>query len=341
MRILVDGLQNFARSLEATSVINMSGFQSALAALPEITLPSLDFSRLDFSHLKSALSDVSMVRFPGLSSTLAKLPPPAFDIQSVFAPLEGVMKSIQLHNDNMFKSLEVPLLKLSETIQSLLSSIDFSLLLYPSKWSIQREALLSYGWFYTTELPEDLVANIYEKKDGLSQADVNKLITSYFRKNKCAALKKMIRKWEDFPYFKFRKWVFHEALVNHSRRYYNSSVMMITLQTEGIITDFVRLQLEKPRYKAKVALADIREKLEVSDSISIYEFEVFTDIIERIDVALQEAFDCSNPDITSDQSRDKIAHGHVYSPETEVNSLKQFLYLNEMCNLLQLLSSTK
>lgn len=334
---LIDGLQNFARSLEATSVINMSGFQSALAALPEITLPSLDFSGLDFSHLKSALSDVSMVRFPELSSTLAKLPPPAFDIQSVFAPLEGVMKSIQLHNENMFKSLEAPLLQLSETIQSFLSSIDFSLLLYPSKWSVQREALLSYGWFYTAELPEDLVANIYEKRDELSQAAVNKLIASYFRKNKCAALKQMIQKWEALPYFKCRELVFSEALVNHTRRCYNSSVMMLTLHTEGVITDYVRLQFKAPKYYVKSALSDIKNKLEGNDNVSLYEFEIFSEIIDRIQASFSEGFDYANPDIASNLSRDKIAHGHAYDSETEVNSVKQFLYLNEVYHLMQLI----
>ena len=39
----------------------------------------------------------------------------------------------------------------------------------------------------------------------------------------------------------------------------------------------------------------------------------------------------------SNKSRDKIAHGHAYEKENEVNSLKTFLYLNKIYHLFLLL----
>lgn len=112
----------------------------------------------------------------------------------------------------------------------------------------------------------------------------------------------------------------------------------MTIQTEGVITDFVRLKFEMPRFKVKNAILDIKSKLEDSDGASIYEFEVFYDIIEKIEAVFNEGFDCANPDKASNQSHDKIAHGHAYEAETEANSLKQFLYLNEVYHLLLLLT---
>ena len=66
---------------------------------------------------------------------------------------------------------------------------------------------------------------------------------------------------------------------------------------------------------------------------AIYEYEVFHDVIDRIEKAFTEGFEHSNPDAASNESRDKIAHGHAYEAENEVNSLKKFLYLNELYSL--------
>ena len=319
-----------------------SAFTSA-CKIPHIEMShlGLDLQGSSITGVQSLVSAASKIYNPELFSALERIRQPIFNVMEILKPINDMVQDLHYISDNLAQMLQVPYLVIAESTKSFLSSIDFSLLAYRKDWSEQRETFLAYGWFYIEQLPENFIADVHERKDELDSADVDTMITSYFRQNNCAPLKQMVKSWKQLPYFECRKSVFHEALVNYSRRYFNSSAMMITLQTEGIITDFVRLQLRQPRYKAKVALADIKAKLEDSDSVSIYEFEVFTDIIERIDNALQEAFDCSNPDITSNQSRDKIAHGHAYTPETEVDSLKQFLYLNEMYHLLQLLSSEK
>lgn len=61
--------------------------------------------------------------------------------------------------------------------------------------------------------------------------------------------------------------------------------------------------------------------------------------IERIEQAFNESFHYADPDKVSNGSRNKIAHGHVYEKETEVNSLKHFLYMNELYHLFLLLSN--
>lgn len=149
----------------------------------------------------------------------------------------------------------------------------------------------------------------------------------------------MVYGWNDLPYFACRKGVFHEALVNHSRKYFNSAITLLAVHTEGVITDFVRTVLQSLRYYVKQAIKDVKEKLENTEDVSIYEYEVFNDVIERIEQAFNESFDCADPDKASNGSRNKIAHGHVYEKETEVNSLKHFLYMNELYHLFLLLSN--
>ena len=111
----------------------------------------------------------------------------------------------------------------------------------------------------------------------------------------------------------------------------------MTIHTEGVITDFVRLNMQEPRFRVKKAIDDIKRVLGENETVSIYEYEVFNDVIEKIEDAFTEGFSHADPDKSSNKSRDKIAHGHAYEKENEVNSLKKFLYLNKIYHLFLLL----
>lgn len=201
---------------------------------------------------------------------------------------------------------------MAETAQSLASSIDFSLLIYHKEWSEERETLLKYGWFYSTALPDDLANSIHGNQEKLSVNDVDKIIVDYFRQNKCQALKDIVKSWKELPYFCRRELVFHEALVNHSRKYFNTSVTLLTLHTEGIITDFVRTTLKNPRFHVEKAIEDIKQELAENADASIYEYEIFSDVIERIEDAFNENFKHSDPDATSNKSRFTILYSPYY-----------------------------
>ena len=257
----------------------------------------------------------------------------SIDVQAILAPLHDLAESVQHISEAFSQAMQSSVLQLANATQSILSNIDFSLLTYRKKWSAQRETLLKYGWFYSDELPDELVNHIHDNQEKLSTDEVNKLIIAHFRNDRCKALKTVVKGWDELPYFACRKRIFHEALVNHSRRYFISSVTLLTVHTEGVITDFVRTSLKNPRYKVKKAIEDIKRELEGNNDVSIYEYEVFHDVIDRIEKAFTEGFEHSNPDAASNESRDKIAHGHVYEAENEVNSLKKFLYLNELYSL--------
>lgn len=313
-------------------------FHSALTDIPKI--PALEISsamqsmsKINFTQLQSALVNVPDIQYPELASVIAKIPEPVIDVQAILAPLHDLAESVQHISEAFSQAMQSSVLQLANATQSILSNIDFSLLTYRKKWSAQRETLLKYGWFYSDELPDELVNHIHDNQEKLSTDEVNKLIIAHFRNDRCKALKTVVKGWDELPYFACRKRIFHEALVNHSRRYFISSVTLLTVHTEGVITDFVRTSLKNPRYKVKKAIEDIKRELEGNNDVSIYEYEVFHDVIDRIEKAFTEGFEHSNPDAASNESRDKIAHGHVYEAENEVNSLKKFLYLNELYSL--------
>lgn len=310
--------------------------------LPKFTSAFSEIAKMpqyDFSAFQSVLTNMPNIQFPELTSALANIPKPVFDMQAIISPLQGIMEKCQFVNESITKTLSTSLMQMAEATQKIMSTIDFSLLTYHQEWNEQRETLLKFGWFYSGELPEDIVNDIHERQGELSVEDVDKILVNYFRENKCDAIKRMVKQWNSLPYFSCRSRIFHEALVNHSRRYFNTSVTLLTVHTEGVITDFVRTSLNNPRFKVEKAIEDIKKELEESENISFYEFEVFHDVIVQIEEAFNENFKHSDPDATSNKSRHKIAHGHAYTPENEANSLKRFLYFNEIYSLFFKLSN--
>lgn len=316
-------------------VIPVYNFPKFMPAFSEIT----KMPQYDFSVFQSALTNMPNVQFPELTSALVNIPKPIFDMQSIISPLQGIIEKCQFANESITKTLSASLMQMAEATQKIMSTIDFSLLTYHQEWNEQRETLLKFGWFYSGELSEDIVDDIHERQGELSVEDVDKIIANFFRQNKCDAIKRMVKQWNSLPYFSCRSRIFHEALVNHSRRYFNASVTLLTVHTEGVITDFVRTSLNNPRFKVEKAIEDIKKELEDSENISFFESEVFHDVIIQIEEAFNENFKHSDPDATSNKSRHKIAHGHAYTPENEVNSLKRFLYLNEIYSLFFKLSN--
>lgn len=282
---------------------------------------------MDFSYL----NNLSKFEFPQMQSKLDNIPKFTIDIASIILPFNQQVSQMQ---ENMRRIL-------SNAISSFANSfagIDFSMLTYHQEWSEKHDFLVGCGWFYLNELPKDVIDSIYERRDNITPNEVDEIVSHHFRQNRCYELKRIIRKWGSSIYFKPRERIFHEALVNHSRKYYNSSTTLLVLHTEGVITDFVRIKLQIPRFKAHRAITDITDCLGdiPMKMLSLSDWKIYNCVFERILDSFQEGFSHANPDNASNHSRDKIAHGHAVERETEVSSLKQFLYLNEVYRLFTL-----
>lgn len=180
-------------------------FHSALTDIPKI--PALEISsamqsmsKINFAQLQSALVNVPDIQYPELASVIAKIPEPVIDVQAILAPLHDLAESVQHISEAFSQAMQSSVLQLANATQSILSNIDFSLLTYRKKWSAQRETLLKYGWFYSDELPDELVNHIHDNQEKLSTDEVNKLIIAHFRNDRCKALKTVVKGWDELPY---------------------------------------------------------------------------------------------------------------------------------------------
>ena len=126
----------------------------------------------------------------------------------------------------------------------------------------------------------------------------------------------------------------HEALINHSRKYFNTSIILITINTEGIIKDFLRLFLNSSYYRISEAIKHFKHLMNKNNGISDYEILICEAVLNKIEEIFTTHFDCNDPDSTPNLSRDKMSHGFSYNKETEEHSLKAFLYLNEIYNMI-------
>ncbi|MDD2476102.1 MAG: hypothetical protein PHI32_09345 [Dysgonamonadaceae bacterium] len=304
------------------------------------------YNKVNLSHITEAFRYTEQLRgldlsyliaipkfdYPEIRSALDKVSQIGFNIAEIVKPFELQMAQFQT---DFYKQMQ----SMFSAITDFMSSIDFSMLTYHHQWSEKHDLLVKFGWFYLNELSTEVIDEIYDKRDSITQDEVDRLVVQDFRKNRCERLKKIVKKWNDSPYFKPRKLVLHQALVNHSRRCYNASTTLLSIHTEGIITDFMRLGLQAPKFRVQGAINDITEYLNVQpmSSLSFSDWQIYSEVLERILSAFVEHFDCANPDGTSNDSRHKIAHGHATEAETEVNSLKRFLYLNEVYRLLSYL----
>ena len=204
-----------------------------------------------------------------------------------------------------------------------------------SSFHLKNDVLNNFGWYLISELPEEIVEDIYTRRDEITQEEVDALVVQHFRNNRCHELKRMICSWKKLPYFKARQIVFHEAQVCHSRRSFNASTTLLSLHFEGVVTDFVRNKLNKPTYRAEKALECIYS---LADDLSTRAMP-FGDwiacayVLGCVDEAFRTNFSPADPDDCPNTSRHKIAHGHATAKETEANSLRRFLFMNELFKL--------
>lgn len=292
------------------------------------------------NNLSSALLS-SMPKFNAIGELALRLSDsiPKIDY-SVMSIANQSMVAMQGITESMQRTISL----LGEAV----SKIDFSPLIdfshdltYITDFEEKNETLKSFGWFLIPELPEEIVDQIYERRDEIAQDEVDTLIVQYFRNNKCQALKCIVKSWTGLPYFELRKPVFHEAQVSHSRRSFIASTTLISLHFEGVVTDFVRNRMNTPTYRVEKALKCINDMANdlTLDAMSFKDWIVCSYALECIDQAFTTNFSPADPDSCPDNSRHKIAHGHAVTKETEANSLRRFLFMNELYKLFRCLEN--
>ena len=82
--------------------------------------------------------------------------------------VSDIPKSLNMNVETRFTAIKgSPMAKYAVGTHAI-GFIDFSLLTYRREWNKGRETLLEYGWFYSSELPEEVVNHIYENRKSIS-----------------------------------------------------------------------------------------------------------------------------------------------------------------------------
>jgi len=203
----------------------------------------------------------------------------------------------------------------------------------------KNEVLKNFKWFYSSEIPNEIIDEIYIRRSEITQDEVDSMITEYFNKNK--QIKRIVKNWVDLPYFENRRHVFKDARIAHSRQLYNASTTLMAIHFEGIVIGFTCEKMKKPEFQVKNALKCINDLTDELPAfvIPFTDFIVFSYVLNAISKTYSEYFSPVNPDNCSNTSRHKIAHGQATEKETEANSLRLFLFMNELYKLLYCLEN--
>lgn len=332
-------LSCLSQSINSQILESFGSFDNAIGQkLVEFEPTFLGLDNKLFEEVQSSAYDAINASFPGMIAACSAFSEAMIGIQGISIPLENIAERFGQINEGIIDSIQPQLAYISEQAKSIFTAIDYSVV-FGKRWDDYNHQLYQYNWWYISELPENLIEGLFFEKETVSQEEVDEAVIAYFRNDRCKELKRIVSGWVKLPNFYNRKLVFHEALVNHSRKYFNTSITMLVLHTEGVIIDFLRQNLNKKRYRASVAINELKNELQNRDGLLICEWIIYNNIIERIELVLTGNFDCSNPDNSSNTLRHKIAHGHVHEKETEINSLTMFLYLNELYKLFLFLTN--
>lgn len=250
-------------------------------------------------------------------------------LRETIAPFDGFRKSFE------------PLIARAKEIEQEHGSVSN----YLNKLIEERHQVLAeYGWFYAFGISDQLADKVFNRRNSLTQSIVDKMVTDFFKDDNFAELTLIVAKWKQSPHFTSRLHIFDEAVASHIQERFYSSVTLLSVHTEGIISDYIRYE-KNARYNFEKCIKDLEQLLSDQSNTAYFpqiERKVLFDFLTDVCIS---SFWYENPDLQDPQktngmqveshnlSRHKLAHGHVVSGLSETDSLKCFLYLNALFHL--------
>ncbi|WP_312700876.1 hypothetical protein [Sedimentibacter sp.] len=187
----------------------------------------------------------------------------------------------------------------------------------------KAETMLQFGWWFTSSLSIEVIDYIYENKETLKQNDVDDIISDYYRADEYKELEDIINGWNESECF--NKWgkKVKDAFYAHKLQMYSLSVPVWALMIEGIIRDFMRENYDITAFKFGILYNNFKERAkELDEFIVTYAFNCMDSFYVR--------FNPEKPEGVHDFSRHKIFHGQSDNYDTEINSLKLIMYIDEL-----------
>ncbi|RBP35719.1 hypothetical protein [Garciella nitratireducens] len=187
----------------------------------------------------------------------------------------------------------------------------------------KAETMLRFGWWFISSLPIEIMNYIYKNKETLKNKDVDKIISDYYKYDECRELEEIIKEWNELEYFNKWEKKIKDAFYAHKLEMYSLSVPVWALMIEGIIRDFMSENYDVTAFKFGFLYNDFKEKAKELDGFIVsYAFNCMDSFYVR--------FNPEKPGRVHDFSRHKIFHGQAINYDTEINSLKLMLYLDEL-----------
>lgn len=183
------------------------------------------------------------------------------------------------------------------------------------------QALRAHGWWALSSWSDDELEEFDQLARSLGRRDFAREICRRYRAYDGRRLRRLIRGWSDDPAFKLRRLIIRDALADHLARRYRVSVPTLMPCLEGVVADAFGLGQRVSVPQGLEHLADLFEGL---DALGL---EVALDSLGT----LYGQIDFRDASRLSPQlNRHLILHGRAVRYGSEVNSLKVFLYLDEL-----------
>ncbi|MDD3889934.1 MAG: hypothetical protein PHR65_08435 [Syntrophomonadaceae bacterium] len=292
------------------------------------------FSGLDFSKFQTSIDLQNQIKnlFDSVSinANAFKL---GIDFSKIIPPID-----VQNQLQDTFKKMAESVNQFVLGFQEALKNIDFEKLRQVEKDRECHETLNRFGWWYLSDFDEELLDKIHCGKESIDQEEVDSIICGYYRANRCEKLKSMVKQWSQLPYFKARSTDWHQIVVIHGQKYYNSSVKLLIIMIEGVTRDFVRSHSGESYFKFLKVRQELRNLLENDDNITYFEFIIIDHILNLVDDTFGGHFNPVAPEESPDFKRDKQLHGQALGIQTEADSLKLFLQINELYRIFESVS---
>lgn len=309
----------------------------------KIDIPKIEFPNIDLFEITNNVKEMQLQKLSELSLVVNSTIQTNEKFKENFGFAKSILRTSSVFHNQLtgiiseFDSISKKFTSIiSSSLQptfDMLATINTGLDYVDKHYKERHEILRSFGWWYLSDLDEELLEKIYVNQGDYTKKEVDQIICNYYRENRCEKLKKMVKGWKELEYFQTRKTDIHQIRVIHGQKYFNSSVTLLTILIEGITRDFIKLQSGEGYYRFSRVRKELRMEVENNYEFSLLEFKVANHVLENIEEVFGGSFDPSAPQKTPDYKRDKRMHGQAFEEQEESDSLKLFLQLNELYNL--------
>lgn len=211
-----------------------------------------------------------------------------------------------------------------------------------SAFKQSAEIMEKNGWWILPSLPLAFYSSrLIRVKDQITPETLTTLITRYANEDSCAELTRIVSAWT-VDFFQRRKGIFEQTLWVHCREKYAVTVPALVVQIEGIIRDFVEVEVGftswhfdrvRDRFTKKFGQIEAVPQEERMEAImNFYNLK-----------ALERLYNAHSPTSHADPSdvnRHALSHGLWLSYAKEEYSTKLFLLLDMLHSMLHQLQRT-